>query len=298
MGIDARILIRGVPQSRVTEEWLTEISWQLGDSIGAKHFFIKDGLPPDEHHEHSEAWHKAFVGHPLHAEYEAARKAEGSLLAASYSHEAHEKANELAKRIREDVGEWKDVRRRAIERTNTFYREEGEAPPGAEYHQDGDPIVANDGECLLQVSVWSRWYGQGYERGDLLTLCAIAEWIEANITGSSVWYGGDSSGVLAEPWPDAKRRELRQHLYSDMGRNYYASSWCRRDEFGLPKACSLCPGGIYRGQRFGAGGTFASFQCAGCGKGVETNDKGKTWTETKEGARVMRVSAADSERPR
>lgn len=160
-------------------------------------------------------------------------------------------------------------RRRAIERT------------GHEYHQDGDSICAAPGECLLEVNVWSRYYGPGYERGDLLTLCGIAEWLEANIPGCEVWYGGDSSGVLAEPWPDAKRRELRNHLYSDMGRNYFRS-WCKRDEYGLPKACSLCPGGVYRGERYGAGQLYASLTCAGCGRKDETRDGGRTWARPKE----------------
>ena len=76
---------------------------------------------------------------------------------------------------------------------------------GKIYSQDGPCIKANLGETLLEVSLWSRLYTVGYERGDLLTLCAVAEWCEQNIPECEVWYGGDSSGVVAEPWPEVAR---------------------------------------------------------------------------------------------
>lgn len=217
MGIDAQILVRGVSNDTVTDDWLREMSWQLGRSIGAEKFFLSA-----------------------------------------------------------------DDGRMAIEKTNSRYAET-EEPPGSVYYEDADePIRANRGECLLEVNLWTRYYGIGYERGDLLTLCAIAEWLEYNIPGCEVWYGGDSSGVCAMPWPDDERRKLREHLYGEGGRQYFRS-WCKRDEYGLPPACSLCPGGEYRGWRGGVGNNFASFNCGGCGKTVETRDGGQTWNERKNG---------------
>jgi len=216
MGIDAEILVRGVPKDKVTDEWLKEMSWQLCRSIGARKFFINT-----------------------------------------------------------------EEGRTAISRTEQCWRENEGDEPGSIYYEDSDdPIKANDDECLLNVNVWTRYYGVGYERGDILTLCAIAEWLETNIPECTVHYGGDSSGVLAEPWTEEKRRALRNHLYSIEGRSYF-SSWCQRDEFGLPPACSLCPGGVYQGWRGGAGRDFASFNCGGCGKSTETRDAGNTWQELK-----------------
>lgn len=170
----------------------------------------------------------------------------------------------------------------AISRTGTRWSEDEDTEPGTLYWEDAEePIRATNGECLLQVHMWTRYYGIGYERGDLLTLCAIAEWFETNIEGCEVWYGGDSSGVCALPWPDEERKKLRQHLYSTHGRDYF-HSWCRRDEYGLPPACSLCPDGKYPGERFGAGNNYASLCCGGCGKSHETRDGGNTWVEKRQ----------------
>lgn len=166
----------------------------------------------------------------------------------------------------------------AISRTLSRYREDGNPKPGAVYTQDGDDIVALPGECLLQVHVWSRFYGIGYERGDLLTLCAIAEWCEANIPGVEVWYGGDSSGVCVKPWPRGEREKLRHHLYSQEGRNYaYAACGPELRPHGL-EPCVLCVPD--RGMtQCGFGPSYQSWHCKGCGKTFETRDDCVTWKE-------------------
>jgi hypothetical protein len=225
MGIDAEILVRNVPRSTVTDEWLKATSWDLCRSIGADKFFIS--------------------------------------------------------------ADPKDTRL-AIERTGTRYRDDESQEPGSVYTQDGEPILAEGDECLLEVNVWTRYYGEDYERGDILTLCAIAEWLEFNIEGCEVWYGGDSSGVLAKPFHARRRMELRRHLYSSHGRDYYndRSTFLMRDACDKPVACSLCPDGKYRGNRCGWGGSgnsvYAAFSCGGCGKVLETRDTGKSWAERKE----------------
>lgn len=217
MGIDAEMLARRVPRSRVTDKWLKELSWKMGQSLGAGKFFIDR------------------------------EKGYG-----------------------------------AITRTNDRYRYDDSPEPGTVYTQDGDDVPAVGDECLLQVHLWGRYYGKGYERGDILFYIAVAEWLEMNIPGCEVWYGGDSSGVCAVPFTQELRKELREHLYSTEGRAYF-TSWGQRDEFGLPPACALCPDGKYCGERFGSGRTFASFRCAGCGHSCETHDSGATWTEKKDG---------------
>jgi hypothetical protein len=179
--------------------------------------------------------------------------------------------------------------RLAIDRTLNRYREENTPPPGSEYHEDSyTPVKAEPGECLLELSLSGRYYGPGYERGNILVYCAIAEWLEHNIPGCEVWYGGDSSGVLAEPFNEAKRVELRKHLYGEEGREYFRHSGMGKAPL-LPPACALCPHGRYWGSQCMWGGhingkpntTTAGFHCPGCGKSTETRDGGQTWQERK-----------------
>lgn len=150
--------------------------------------------------------------------------------------------------------------------------------PGRFYFQDGPTLEAREGEWFLIAHVCSRFYGEGYERGDILFLSALAEWIEENIPNSEVWYGGDSSGTLAEPFSEKRRLELRKHLYSSEGRDYYSS-------FGQGVApqpprddCKLCIPG--RGpSQYGFGSHYAAYLCPGCGKRFITNDGGQTWND-------------------
>lgn len=260
MGIDAEILIRNVPKSTVTDEWLREKSWQLVTAIGSEHFFITDGLPTPEYETARKAWFKAFDEHPRKKDWDEKRDPG-----------AH-------KAITDDIGKAPNVRRLAIDRTMTRYREDGDPDPGAAYDPDGDRIFAVGDECLLEVSLGGRYYGEGYERGDILTYCAVAEWIEDNIEGAEVYYGGDSSGVLPERFDADRRLQLRKHLYSKAGRDYF------RHDFGstatTPPACSLCPSDQYRGSQYGYGQAYAAFHCSGCGKTVDTRDGGKTWEKS------------------
>lgn len=272
MGVDAEMLVRRIPKSIVTDEWLKSVSWRLCEAVGAKHFFISDGLIPEEYAKAKDAWHAAFNAHPLYEQWQATK-------------DDRTKWEEFRLRIIADIGEAPKERRLAVEKTGTRYREDGDPPPGSEYHEDSDkPIIAEGDECLLHLNLWGRYYGPGYERGDILTYCAIAEWLEVNVPGCEVWYGGDSSGVCAEPFHDLKRRELRNHLYSKEGRDYfrYDNHFMRDDGIPRPAACSLCPGGKYCGSRFGYGRDYAAYSCAGCGDSVETRDGGKTWTERKD----------------
>lgn len=280
MGIDAEILLR-IKGPKPTDRQVAEWGDALCRAIGAKHFFISDGLPSEQYHPASEAWHKAFNAHHLHAEYEEARSRDNFL-----SGKSDDTWRGLHKRILDDIGKYPEQRRRSIELTNYIYPidEENDGipveyrEPGRCWTQDGDPIFAKPGEWFLEVNVWTRYYGVGYERGDLLTLCAIAEWCEVNIPDCEVWYGGDSSGVLAEAWPDKKRRDLRKHLYSDMGRAYFNYSSRRGEKTKHPTPCGLC---IDNGnfERFGSGANYIAVHCSSCGKSFESRDDGQTWKE-------------------
>jgi hypothetical protein len=275
MGIDAELVIK-YRGEKPNDEQLTRWSWDLCRAVGAKHFFTGDGLPAGEYHKANRAWHAAFNAHPLYAEYSAAR-------------DNRDKWEPLRQRIVADIGESPSMLRRAIEfcgySSLGYADDEAEAADalrnmGARYTQDGPDVLAAPGEYLLTVSLWSRYYGKSYERGDLLTICAVAEWIEANMQPCEVWYGGDSSGVCIEPFGDPARRELRRHLYSQMGRAYYMFGG-RKTPAVAPKPCGLCIPGEPRFNQCGWGPNFASVHCQGCDKTFESKDNGATWTERK-----------------
>jgi len=145
------------------------------------------------------------------------------------------------------------------------------------YEQDGPDIIPEDGETFLQLSPATRYYGEGYERGDLAFLITLAEWCETVIPGAEVWYGGDSSGVEAKPFDMARRRALFEYLCSEHGHGYFTRGWLSAHEYGRPH-CDFCDVPM---TRFGAGGNFASYICHGCGKETETKDAGKTWRESR-----------------
>lgn len=156
---------------------------------------------------------------------------------------------------------------------NAEWYEAGQA--GKVYSQDGPDIEAEPGEVLLEVDVWSRLYEPGYERGDLLALCAIAEWCEQNIPDCTVWYGGDSSGVEAKPWPARTRLVYRKHLYTEEGRAYNMAAAGPELHKG-PPTCKLCVPERGR-QQTGFGQSYEAWSCKGCGDRFVSLDGGKTW---------------------
>lgn len=261
MGIDAKIMIRIQQKERPSDEQLARWSWDIGRSIGADKFFISDGLPSDAYEAASKAWHAAFNAHPLATAWRDNRELHGKILA--------------------DIGEAPKELRRAIRLSRDYSDDDGDEPrgDGKAYFQDGDTIYAADGEWFLEVSLWTRYYGVGYERGDLMTICAVAEWAEANIPTAVVYYGGDSSGVEAEPFDAAAREKLKKHYYSQSGRDYFDHKWFGADKAARPSPCGLCIPGEPRFNQHGSGrhGAFIAVNCAGCGKLFESEDAGKTW---------------------
>ncbi len=163
----------------------------------------------------------------------------------------------------------------------SYHRED--LSPGKAYSQDGEDILAESDETLIRIGIWTRFYAPGYERGDILFLCAVAEWCEANIPSCEVWYGGDSSGCCAAPFPEEERKKLRLHLYSKMGRDYFNYPIMEQDD-GLHPDTSTCTRCIPNAgpSRYGWGGNYAAYRCRGCGKNFVTKDGGQTWTDGKE----------------
>lgn len=125
--------------------------------------------------------------------------------------------------------------------------------------QDGDDIVAEPGEQMIEVNLWTRYYGEGYERGDWLTIRATAEFLEHVLPDCEVWYGGDSSGICAERFDTAARSRLHAH-FLDHGHEPYRSFFGR----GQPaETCEFCAARPMADVGGGRGSTFWS--CNGCG---------------------------------
>lgn len=143
---------------------------------------------------------------------------------------------------------------------------------GKVWHQDGDSIRAEKDEWLVEVSIWTRYYGPGYERGNWQVIIHVAEWMELHV--GPVWYGGDSSGVCASPFGKNERAAMVAHALSESGRDYYKAF--EPAPFKTPPPCSLCV--KERGHtRHGWGQGYIKTHCAGCARSFESRDDGVTW---------------------
>jgi len=133
-------------------------------------------------------------------------------------------------------------------------------------------------DAALSVNVATRYYGPGYERGDLPFLVILAEWLERKIPGCVVLYGGDSDDTL-EPFDAKARSGLLDHFAGPESRAYFNYGWGA----GTPKSptCPLCAESMPQ-YGCGPGRAAGSFCCGGCGNRLRTIDGGTTFTEIKE----------------
>lgn len=143
-----------------------------------------------------------------------------------------------------------------------------------EWEQDGDTVYPEEGETFIRVHLWTRYYGPGYERGDLPFILSVARYLRDVICvlpSDDVWYGGDSSGICAEPLDE---EWLWAHFVRVGHDTYRAASGLDREAppEGTPH-CDFC-GQFYR--RNGWGASFAAYYCDGCGESMEWRDG--TWS--------------------
>jgi hypothetical protein len=134
-----------------------------------------------------------------------------------------------------------------------------------EYTQDGDSIFPQAGETILDVSLTGRYYGIGYERGNLPDYIMLAEFLEARIPNVTILYGGDSSGVLAKPFDKETRKELFNHFVK-YGHSPYTTYFDHEKDGDI---CDLCKIPLIRN---GWGKNYKAWHCEGCGKAVEERD--------------------------
>lgn len=147
------------------------------------------------------------------------------------------------------------------------------------YYQDGPQEDPADGETFIRAHLYTRYYGKNYERGDLPRIIAVARWLEDRIPGAEVWYGGDSSGVPAEPFGQEERDALWAHFVKVGHRPYtHAGFIANRGDIAAP-TCGLCKIPM---RCYGIGKNYGAFICDGCGWKLTTRDGGKTFEHKKD----------------
>lgn len=137
------------------------------------------------------------------------------------------------------------------------------------YEQDGDDIMPEPGETFLEVHLSGRYYGEGYERGNLPGYIMLAEYFESVIPGVKVMYGGDSSGVCAEGFGKQERDALFAHFVK-VGHNPYESGFDHEHD---GPDCELCKIQMIR---CGWGRDYKKWYCRGCGTTIEERDGVRT----------------------
>jgi len=142
-----------------------------------------------------------------------------------------------------------------------------------EYEQDGEGILPKNDEQLIEVHLKGRYWGPGYERGPLGEYIIYAEWFERRLPNCEILYGGDSSGVEAEPFDKNKRSEYLDHL-AEEGNKPYKGALSTLDATETSAFCDFCEHPMVQ---YGFGQKYAAYSCHGCGDKIETEDDGKTW---------------------
>lgn len=134
-------------------------------------------------------------------------------------------------------------------------------------------LVAEPDEQFISVSLMTRYYGKGYERGDALFIIMIAEYLERTISGSEIWYGGDSGGVT--PFGRLERYKLLDYFF-DVGHSPYMGGWGMNGDM-VP--CMFCGGALM--YNVGGGGKYIYHTCGGCGVQVISDNSGQIIKELK-----------------
>lgn len=141
------------------------------------------------------------------------------------------------------------------------------------WFQDGDPKVAAPDEQFIRVHLWQRYYGPGYERGNWPVIRSTAEWLEVNLPVHEIWYGGDSSGVVAEPFGEAARRAFNHHYLTNGHRPYVHHD----NPFKARERKPVCPTCEAVMADTGGGGGQSFWSCDGCGQHAVTGHGKILW---------------------
>lgn len=142
--------------------------------------------------------------------------------------------------------------------------------------RDTYALLQKEGETVIEVNLRGRYYGPKYERGNLPQLIAIAAWLEANILGAKIWYGGDCDNELIL-W-DKDARDVAFAHFVKVGHAPYIQGFDRDEMSWARPVCAFCQKPM---TQFGFGHNYAAYTCLGCDAETKTDDGGKTWTTLK-----------------
>jgi hypothetical protein len=139
------------------------------------------------------------------------------------------------------------------------------------YTQDGDDVEPQDGEQFVELYLRGRYYGVDYERGDYPLYMNLASWLEARLPGCEVWYGGDSSGVVATRFDATERDRVWRHFVLNGHRPYLNHRYMSSRHAPM---CDFCHAEMWQ-QGFGR--NYEKWTCQGCQSSIVTSDDGTTW---------------------
>ena len=145
--------------------------------------------------------------------------------------------------------------------------------------QDGDPIIGSDDEQFINVQLFGRYYGAGYERGDWPSIYATIEWLRINIPQGSIWYGGDSSGICMQEMTRQETDDLMRY-WAKNGRRPYVHY---RGGYGTGINLT-CPHCDVEMADSGGSRDYTFLWCDGCNaRATKHNDGRVCWAERHKG---------------
>jgi ribosomal protein L37AE/L43A len=147
------------------------------------------------------------------------------------------------------------------------------------YSQDGDDIVAKPNEQFIELHIFGRYYHEDYARGDWKTLSWIMLWCVYNIPDCEVWYGGDSSGCVAELMTPERMNKMTKY-YLTRGNDDY---WMNEKTL---YRCDFCGCGVVQN---GGSNTVGFWTCNSCGSQWVTSSNPRNGSASKFGGSRVAV---------
>lgn len=148
------------------------------------------------------------------------------------------------------------------------------------WQQDGEPYVAEKDEQLVRIHVWGRYYDEGYARGNWSFYRTLYAYCRIMYPEATLYYGGDSSGVTAEPLTEERVRQIDEYFFVKAHSEYVRgfSNIFTRELKKIPE-CPVCETAMTSN---GGGQGTSFFYCQSCSyKGTANNKTGEFTKEEK-----------------
>lgn len=139
------------------------------------------------------------------------------------------------------------------------------------YLQDGDPVYFEDDVQAIEIHFWGRYYHPSYARGHWPSIREVYQFLKRvldswDIEGARFYYGGDSSGAVAEEVTDEWLQMINDFYYGSAKDSY-------GQVFGRGRPTELCPTCNVQMNHHGGGGvhSYKYYACRGCGLKLVTS---------------------------